>query len=160
MILIIHRENSDDQARYYGAYIIFWSQVEINTAIVCASAPSLQPLLKSIVGRFVSWRAHNAYYCYGAGSHSMVEAGVSISPRRGRMPPDSISGLELPPSAYDPNKNKRSTYGTDDTLAMQETDEEHELRDRVRHFTSQASSVRSHPLESPKHPRDMITANG
>jgi hypothetical protein len=92
----------------------------------------------------------------------MAEAGIPAPQRRGRIPPDSISGLELPPSAYDPGKIKGSTGSTFDThvtemALMQDRDEEQELRDRVRRFASQTSSVHSHGLESPQHPREMLT---
>lgn len=90
----------------------------------------------------------------------MAEAGIPVPQRRGRIPPDSISGLELPPSAYNPSKDKGSTFESQVTEIglAQERDEEQELRDRVRRFASQTSSLHSHGLESPQHPREMLMA--
>ncbi|KAF2634479.1 hypothetical protein P280DRAFT_361098, partial [Massarina eburnea CBS 473.64] len=42
--------HSGHLGRYYGGYILFWDQIEMNTAIICASAPSLQPLLQRAFG--------------------------------------------------------------------------------------------------------------
>ncbi|KAL0632474.1 hypothetical protein Q9L58_008659 [Maublancomyces gigas] len=46
--LYIFQHSSD--VPYDGIYILLWSAVEINAAIISASAPSLRPLVKSIIG--------------------------------------------------------------------------------------------------------------
>ena len=38
---------------YDGGYILLWSQVELNAAIISSSAPALKPLVKLIVQRGV-----------------------------------------------------------------------------------------------------------
>ena len=42
-------QHSKDQP-YDGAYILIWSQVELNAAIISSSAPALKPLAKGFIG--------------------------------------------------------------------------------------------------------------
>lgn len=149
--------NSGSEARYYGGYMLLWSQVEVNTAIVCASAPSLQPLFKRVFGRLVSYRTHSAYYFYGDGAgNTMVE--TYTEPRRTRpLTPlsDSARDLESPPASYQPNK--RSTAGTENELiVVQEVDEEERIRDRVRQFASQSSLGQPQSPRSPARPKEIL----
>jgi hypothetical protein len=135
---------SGSKGRYAGAYMLFWSQVEINTAIVCASTPSLQPLFRRIFGRLVSYRTHSAYYYYGDGPNTQTMTQVQVQPGSGRITEeDCISGAQTPStpvSSYQPNK--RSTGGTfedADLVVVKEIDEEEEIRERIRRFASNGS---------------------
>ncbi|KAL1958781.1 hypothetical protein VTO42DRAFT_3900 [Malbranchea cinnamomea] len=40
----------DADKPYASAHILFWSQIEVNTAIICASVPSLKPLFQGVFG--------------------------------------------------------------------------------------------------------------
>ncbi|KAF2707870.1 hypothetical protein K504DRAFT_504087 [Pleomassaria siparia CBS 279.74] len=89
-------------SRYNGGYILFFGQVEINTAIVCASAPSLQPLFRRIFGELSRFqRTHSPYYYYG-GHRTITEI------HQGQIRPaadfDPVSVLITPDSAYLPVK--------------------------------------------------------
>ena len=60
------------QTPYNGAYILLWSQIEINAAIISASVPSLKPLFKRI--RSNGGRYHNC--SYGRSGVSRAETGA------------------------------------------------------------------------------------
>lgn len=153
--------HSGTRVRYTGAYMIFWSQVEINTAIVCASAPSFQPLFKRVFGRLVSYRTHSAYYYYGDGANTQTMTQFRLQPGSGRITEeDCISDAQTPATpASSHQPNKRSTGGTfvdADLIVIKELDEEEEIRERVRRFASN-SSLRTTPPISPQRPRDTFS---
>ncbi|OAL02125.1 hypothetical protein IQ06DRAFT_346719 [Phaeosphaeriaceae sp. SRC1lsM3a] len=135
-------------ARYYGGYIIFWSQVELNTAIICSSAPSLQPLLKRAFHRLSSSR--DAYYYYGGGQNLPSPIPWPETTRLGHQRCDSISGLQHPPSVYDPKVRAETTVQSK-PVVNDLTEEEKMIRARVRAFSSPSSSIYSMPI-SPAHP--------
>ncbi|KAF2020193.1 hypothetical protein BU24DRAFT_135184 [Aaosphaeria arxii CBS 175.79] len=151
---------SKTEGRYYGAYVIFWSQVEVNVAIMCASAPSLQPLVKRIFGEVARHRSHSAYYYYGGGSHNMSEI---TPPRRGTLSnPDSTMDLESLPETYQPDRHRVKDNITEphidrDVVSVREMTEEEVLRDRVRRFASHRSSMQSVPPKSPARPHDILS---
>lgn len=47
--LYIYQHSNGDQP-YTGAWILIWSQVELNAAVISSSAPALKPLAKGILG--------------------------------------------------------------------------------------------------------------
>ncbi|CAO2650141.1 Nn.00g014330.m01.CDS01 [Neocucurbitaria sp. VM-36] len=136
--------NSGDLARYYGGYIIFWSQVEINTAIICASAPSLQPLFTRIFGELYRFqRPRGSYYYYGGGGNSIAEPSIAEIIRS--VPRDSISILERPVRVHQPPKSRIQDERQAQVDMMKRSLGEEEIRNRVRAFSSQ-SSLYSRPL--------------
>lgn len=144
---------SGNNARYYGAYVVFWSQVELNTAIICASAPSLQPLIKNIFGKLNRRFSRSAYYYYGDGTHSLSDL------RRPRRPrdPNSLSDLDNSlPGTYQPKTPHRSTEH--ELVIVKEFKDEEEIRDRVRHFASQRSSAQSQLPKSPARAHDTLAS--
>lgn len=158
--------NSGDLARYYGGYLIFWSQVEINTAIMCASAPSFQPVIKRIFGG-LSWfqRSRGAYFHYGEGHHSM--AAPPVAERVRSASPDSSSTLQLPSRIYYSPKPSLQGECHTQVAGMKTNLEEEQIRDQVHKF-SRLSSVYSQPVSSrsacstptlPIHPSNLH-ANG
>lgn len=142
---------SGKDARYYGAYVLFWSQVELNTAILCASAPSLQPLIKNIFGKLTKRYQRSAYYYYGDGTHSLSD--LNRQPRRPRDP-NSLTDLENSlPGTYQPKSAQDH-----ELVVVTDFKHEEEIRDRVRHFASQRSSAHSHPPKSPAKTRDVLSS--
>ncbi|KAF2475511.1 uncharacterized protein BDR25DRAFT_213316 [Lindgomyces ingoldianus] len=164
---------NSDEPRYYGGYVIFWTQIELNTAIVSASVPSLQPLFKRVFGELSRFPRRSAYYYYGdgAGSHSnMTEAHIGQGRRDVREIP--LSGLESPRSSYHPPKQSSNTElesgcihvhsisEEEEIRARVDISEEEEIRNRVLAFSSQRSSTQSHIPKSPERPRDILMSSG
>ncbi|OCK79163.1 hypothetical protein K432DRAFT_76178 [Lepidopterella palustris CBS 459.81] len=68
---------------YNGAYILLWSQIEINVAIISASIPSLKPLFKRTFGSTIKSTTGGRYiYGYGGGRSNMNKQGASIALKR------------------------------------------------------------------------------
>lgn len=61
-------QHPDDNS-YYSAPTAYWSAIEMNLAIVCASLPALKPLIVKIVPAFSS-RAGSKRYGYGTSGSS------------------------------------------------------------------------------------------
>lgn len=155
---------SGDLARYYGGYIMFWSQVEINTAIICASAPSFQPLFKRAFGELPLFqRSRDAYYYYGGRN---AAAGSPVAEMIETIRQDSTSILEPPERTYCPPKIQIEDDFQTKVVIVKHTIEEEEIRERVRAFSSQ-SSLYSQPtspsstystLTPPTRPNNMLTS--
>lgn len=137
--------------RYKGGYMLFWSQVEINTAIVCASMPSWQPIFKRIFGRLITYGSHSAYYYYAEGENTMDR---NANP--GRITSYTCT-IEAPSSSYQP-KNKRDTAESGNELVLiKEADEEEQIRDRIRHFASHSSLTDHHSPRAPERPKEILS---
>lgn len=120
------------------------SQVELNTAIICASAPSLQPLIKRAFHRLSSSRG--AYYYYGGGQYltTLPPSPEATETRYTRR--DSVSEVRLPAAVYVP-KATIQTKVTPTGL----TEEEEMIRARVRAFSNPSSPINTGPI-SPAQP--------
>jgi hypothetical protein len=113
------------------------SQTEINTAIICGSAPSIQPLFKRILNRIIGFRrSRSPYYYYGGQTALTGLHPVEIDRDLRR---DSISALELPTRAYCPLKDDRDGDGQDGIMRVRPAEEE-EIRARIRAFSSPMST--------------------
>ncbi|KAI8943832.1 hypothetical protein NX059_001805 [Plenodomus lindquistii] len=53
-------KNTDDTT-WYGAFTAYWSAIEMNMAIVCASLPALKPLFKKVIPGFSSRQRSRNY---------------------------------------------------------------------------------------------------
>ncbi|KAL1792864.1 hypothetical protein ACET3X_009371 [Alternaria dauci] len=121
--------NSGDRSRYYGGYIIFWSQVEINTAIICASAPSVQPLFKRMFKKMSCGQpSRGPSYYYGGRTSlpGLTATGMAMNLRR-----DSIDILETPTRAYSSSRGHVDDQYYDETSIFHSAEEE-EIRARIR----------------------------
>lgn len=155
---------SGENARYYGGYIIFWSQVEINTAIICASAPSFQPLFKRAFGELPLFqRSREAYYYYGGRNNA---AGSPVAEMIGTIRRDSNSILEPPERTYCPPKTQVENDFQTKVVIVNRSIEEEEIRQRVRAFSTKSSTY-SQPtspsstystLTPPARPKNMLTS--
>ncbi|ORY08330.1 hypothetical protein BCR34DRAFT_603581 [Clohesyomyces aquaticus] len=147
--------------RYYGAYVMFWTQVELNTAIISASVPSLQPLFKKLFGEFSRYTRRNAYYYYGHGTVRLSNVTeVNTGRGRGNVSEIPLTGLESPRSSYrHPSRIQSNEFGNE-AILIQDLGEEEEIQNRVRYFASQRSSVHSHIPKSPQYPRDALMSSG
>lgn len=142
-----------DLSRYYGGYILFWDQVELNTAIICASAPSLQPLFRRVFGE-ISRLSRGMYYYYGDGQNTMTQRTIG---RRGSRRPEQDVALETPEITYQPRK--RSVDNTESGLVLFErVDEEEEIKNRVRAFAARPASLHSHLPKSPIRPHNILSS--
>jgi hypothetical protein len=139
----------------------FRSQVEINTAIICASAPSIQPLIKHVVSKFCPFeRSRGPYYYYG-GRNSLP---LHVAEINGSVSRGSLSILEAPTPAHFSSKT-RDHDSIQAKVIIVHTSEEEEIRARIRAFSG-PSSVYSPPAsplsaysrtESPMHPNTVLT---
>ncbi|KAF2271773.1 uncharacterized protein EI97DRAFT_504755 [Westerdykella ornata] len=139
--------------RYKGAYMMFWGQVEINTAIVCASAPSLQPIFKRLFRILASYRTHSAFYDYGEGSPPRTE--LAPPPRR-RVQSTFMSTLELPSPTYQVNSPPMSTAAERRVVIVQKTDIGEETRREVRHFASNSTLGDLNEAKVVAKPREIL----
>jgi hypothetical protein len=140
------------EQRYYGGYLIFWDHVEANTAIICASVPSLQPLFRGCFGR-VRHYAGRSYEYYSEEGTTTIGRRVSRRVERGLS-------LDGPMPTY-----RRASKGDDGivesgVVLIKEINEEdaaeEELRSRVRAFAVRPTSSNSQPPKSPARPRDIL----
>ncbi|KAI4911282.1 uncharacterized protein J4E92_010338 [Alternaria infectoria] len=79
VVLVAH----PDDNTYYSAPTAYWSAIEMNLAIVCASLPALKPLVVKIIPGFSS--SLNASRAYGGGTGtgaSTKQIGVRSTARR------------------------------------------------------------------------------
>ncbi|CAI9627730.1 unnamed protein product [Alternaria burnsii] len=146
--------NSGDFARYYSAYIIFWSQVEINTAIMCASAPSIQPLLKRMLNRIPCGRpSHSPSYYYGGRTSLPWLTAVEMERNLWR---NSIDVLESPTRTYC-SSGCHANDQDHDQMSISHNTEEEDIRARVRALScpqtvylrpTSLSSICSLPLQA------------
>jgi hypothetical protein len=141
--------NSTYDANYKGAYMLFWSQVEINTAIFCASAPSLQPLIKSVFGRFAIFQTGGEYYYYGEEQDTVMDE--QVGQRRVNDPTKSSVVEEPAPPGFCTRRITERDLELDQDLEAQER-----IRDRVRHFASQSSLGDSREPRPSERPKEML----
>ncbi|RAR01419.1 hypothetical protein DDE82_006521 [Stemphylium lycopersici] len=80
---------------YYSAPTAYWSAIEMNLAIVCASLPALKPLIVKIVPAFSSRTGSNRYgYGTGGSSKNMGTGnGVRITTRNTIVDDIEMDGL-------------------------------------------------------------------
>ena len=118
------------------------SQVEINTAIICASAPSFKPLIKRAFEKFPRFQRSRGA-CLHHGGRRRSNANYQVTEMTRSLPHDRNSLLEPPAVLYDPRKleiqNEVQTH-----VFIMHTREEEEIRARVRAFSS-PSFIVSHP---------------
>jgi hypothetical protein len=56
-----------DDRTYYSAATAYWSAIEMNLGIVCASLPALKPLIVTIIPRFATRHSSRGYGTAGSG---------------------------------------------------------------------------------------------
>lgn len=155
-ILSIWHDAPPDISRYYGGYILFWDAVELNTAIICASAPSLQPLFRRAFGELRSIsRGRASYYYYGDdGGTIMTQTTIG---RRGSRRLDQELQLQRRPASREVQKrNHEEIRG--DLVVVRESEEEEDVRSRMHNFAIRPISARS-DMQVPKppaRPRDIL----
>ncbi|KAF2186312.1 heme peroxidase [Zopfia rhizophila CBS 207.26] len=155
-IWAIHIWATGPEARYSGAYIIFWSQVEINTAIICASIPSLQPLFWRVARELSRISRRGTYVNYGNGWSSVPEVHAS----QGQHDKNSIriTHVESPPASYQPPK-WRASSATENIIIIPGTpDPEHDNGDANWDWVLEGLSERSHPPKSPQASSEILKA--
>jgi hypothetical protein len=59
--LVVLAQHPED-ATWYSAPTAYWSAIEANLAIVCASLPALKPLIVRVIPAFSTWRASSRGY--------------------------------------------------------------------------------------------------
>ncbi|OAG11698.1 uncharacterized protein CC84DRAFT_1254107 [Paraphaeosphaeria sporulosa] len=158
-ILYLWHDAPPDISRYYGGYILFWDAVELNTAIICASAPSLQPLFRRAFGELRAFsRGRSAYYYYGDDREGTVMTQTTIG-RRGSRRLDQEIPLQRRPSSREVHKRRPEELESD-LVVIREMENEEDIR-----IWAQASAVEStsthsesHPPKSPARPRDLLAS--
>jgi hypothetical protein len=130
------------------------SQVEVHTAIICASLPSLQPVFKQVFHKtsFLQ-RTREPYYYYGGGQNSMAASTIMETVQVERRGLDSID-LERPAPTYAPQSPMRE-HQMPKILIVQHLTNDEVVRERVRAFSSHTTSVYSQPT-SPTHPSHIL----
>src|SRR5690606_23068453 len=82
---------------YDGIWLLTWSQIEINVAIITACAPALKPLMKRTFGSSFFGKS---FYGAGYASKAHYESNASRS-RKGDLRLDSVSDSKLNESEED-----------------------------------------------------------
>lgn len=146
------------EQRYYGGYLIFWDHVEVNTAIICASIPSLQPLFRGLFGKIYQYSGRSPYYYYGEGEDAATQ--VTIGHQISRRFETDVP-LDSPMPTYQP-ADKENDGGMESGVVLirqvKEEDAEEEIRSRVRAFAMRPTSSNSQPPKSPARPRDILAS--
>jgi hypothetical protein len=81
IVLVAHESDST----YYSAPAAYWSSIEMNLAIVCASLPALKPLVVKIIPGFSSRGSSNSAYMLGTdaqGKNTASGHGVRSTAKR------------------------------------------------------------------------------
>lgn len=138
-------EHSGRMGGYTGGYLLFWSQVEVNTAIICASAPSLTPLLKSIFARLPGFRTNEYYYYYADESGDRTASGHWGSARH-------RGAVERPAETYQPTRRNTGETEESELAAMERVDSGETLGRPKGHYAS-VSTVSD--WQVPRSPRDL-----
>jgi hypothetical protein len=140
------------EQRYYGGYLIFWDHIEANTAIICASVPSLQPLFRGCFGRVCHY-AGRSYEYYSEEGTTTIGRRVSRRVERGLL-------LDGPMPTYQPKNTGDDDIVENGAVLIKEISDEEaaeeELRSRVRAFAVRPTSSNSQPPKSPARPRDIL----
>jgi hypothetical protein len=146
------------EQRYHGGYVIFWDHIEANTAIICASVPSLQPLFKGLFGRISHYSRGRETYYYYTGEEA-AETQMTIGRRVSRRIERDFA-LESPTPTYQPRHQKDNSNIQSGAVLVREVkeDAEEEIRDRIRAFATRPTSSRSPPPKSPARPRDILSS--
>jgi hypothetical protein len=71
--LIIVSRNPQD-ATWYGSATAYWSAIEINLAIVCASTPALKPLIARVIPAFATRRGTDRSHGSSKGSGTLTKS--------------------------------------------------------------------------------------
>lgn len=156
-ILYLWHDAPPDVSRYYGGYILFWDAVELNTAIICASALSLQPLFRRIFGDLHTLsRNRSAYYYYGDEREGTVMTQTTIGRRGSRRLDQDVPLQRRPRSREVPKHSGEDTASG--LVVIREMDNEEEVRSRVPPFAVRPTSTQSesHHPKSPARPRDLL----
>lgn len=157
-ILYLWHDAPPDVSRYYGGYILFWDAVELNTAIICASTPSLQPLFRRIFGELPSHsNGRSAYYYYGDDRQDTVMTQTTIGRRGSRRPDQDLLELQMPARPL----QKRSVEHLErDVVLIREVIEEEDVPTRDMPLAARCTSVQSdrQPPKPPARPRDMLAS--
>lgn len=82
-----------------GIFLLVWSSVEINVAIISASAPSLQPFVKSVIDGSTASKSGYSRSGYPQGGGSSATGGGS-----------QVAGNQIPLESYSgPGRDARIT---------------------------------------------------
>jgi hypothetical protein len=144
------------EQRYYGGYLIFWDHVEANTAIICASVPSLQPLFRGLFGKICQYSGRSPYYYYGEEESTATQ--VTIGRRVSRRVETDVP-FDLPMPTYQPTEKNDGSGIESGVVLIREVkgeDAEEEIRNRVRAFAMRPTSSNSHSPTSPARPQDIL----
>lgn len=158
-ILYLWHDAPLDLSRYYGGYILFWDAVELNTAIICASAPSLQPLFRRAFGELRALsRDRSAYYYYGDDRGGTIMTQTTLA-RRGSRRLDQEIPLQRRPTSREVHKRSHEELESD-LVVISEMENEEDIR-----TWAQASAIRptsthseTQPPKSPARPRDLFAS--
>ena len=81
----LHLWATSSDVPYVGAYILIWSQVEINVAIIAPSIPTIKPLVAQYFSSFKTRAASSAYLRYGynpgSSANDKSKTGFSVTTR-------------------------------------------------------------------------------
>lgn len=155
-ILYIWHDAPPDTSRYYGGYILFWDAVELNTAIICASAPSLQPLFRHVFGEFRSIsRGRRSYYYYGDDRGTIMTQ--NTIGRRGTRVLEQNFPLQRQSASREAHEQSRGGI-ENELVAVREMDEEHDIQNREQLSTARPISVKfgSQARGPPAQPLDLL----
>lgn len=122
-----------DDFTWYGAATAYWSSIEMNLAIVCASLPALKPLIvKLIPGFATSYGSRN----YGTGNSGRQRSqAYSKSKSAQNTVEDEVElSASVNATAY-PSRSQSSVHGKDIYISRQF---EHQYEENERHSDSES----------------------
>jgi hypothetical protein len=159
-ILYLWHDAPPDVSRYYGGYILFWDAIELNTAIICGSAPSLQPLFRCVFGelRTLSRGFLAYYYYYGGDREGTIMTQTTIGKRESRRLDQDVPLQRRPVSREIPKRSHQDLES--DLVIIGEMENEEDVRNWAPTSAVRPTSTRSesHPPKSPARPRDLLAS--
>lgn len=119
--LIIFSNHQDDST-WYSSSLAYWSSIEMNLSIVCASLPALKPLFVTLIPGFASNKGSRAYGMNSSGRQHTQSYGTKIrSQNSERILDDEVElGMNLAVSAHAySTKSDHDIYGKNIHVARQ-----------------------------------------
>lgn len=86
-------------------YLLLWSQIELNVAIISASAPALKPLFRAVLGASVFGKSGQGKSMYGNGGNEYGNNSIALKSKNGgkKLPSNDDSILNESEEAIVPN---------------------------------------------------------
>ncbi|KAH3965555.1 hypothetical protein HBI56_216270 [Parastagonospora nodorum] len=119
--LVVLSQHMDDRT-YYSAATAYWSSIEMNLGIVCASLPALKPLIVRIIPAFSTRHSSKGY---GAGYSGRLSEGYGLRSRATRHTNEGDAELPMGPMGGGPYSPRADQDGHGKSIYVTQQVEHH-----------------------------------